>query len=135
MRNSDLDVSQDDLGRLADDLDAMQSYLEEQTRRMDGDVDGIAAGWQGPTATTYRSLHRGVAQDAVRIRQVLVLLEAATRASRDGFTEQELETLSRLKRMRDTEDVPAAARALESPDPAPAPAAPPARPQSRILDM
>ncbi|MFJ7204674.1 WXG100 family type VII secretion target [Streptomyces sp. NPDC098789] len=133
MQNSDLDVSQDDLGRLADDLDAMQSYLEEQTRRMDGVVDAVAAGWQGPTATAYRSLHRGVAEDAVRIRQVLVLLEAATRASRDGFTEQELETLSRLKRMQDTEDVPAAARALESPDPAPA--APPARPQSRILDM
>ncbi|WP_330331034.1 WXG100 family type VII secretion target [Streptomyces sp. NBC_00536] len=133
MQNSDLDVSQDDLGRLADDLDAMQAYLDEQTRRMDRVVDAVAAGWQGPTATAYRSLHQGVAEDAVRIRQVLVLLEAATRASRDGFTEQEMETLSRLKKMQDGEDVPAAARALQAPDPAP-PAAP-ARPHSRILDM
>ncbi|MDJ0385512.1 WXG100 family type VII secretion target [Streptomyces sp. G-G2] len=131
MRDSDLDVSQDDLGRLADDLDAMQAYLEEQTRRMDGVVDSIAAGWQGPTATAYRSFHQGVSEDAVRIRQVVILLEAATRASRDGFTEQEMETLGRLKKMQGGEDVSAAARALAAPEPAAAPAPP----QSRILDM
>lgn len=93
MRKGDLDVSKDGLTRLANDLDEMQGHLERQTRRMDEVVDKIAAGWQGPTATAYRSLHRGVAEDAVRIRQVVVVLEAAMRASRDGFTEQELEVL------------------------------------------
>ncbi|MEU8761067.1 WXG100 family type VII secretion target [Streptomyces sp. NPDC048659] len=133
MRDADLDVSAGELGRLAGDLDAMQEYLEQQTRRMDEVVDRVAAGWQGPTAVAYRSLHRGVAEDAVRIRQVMVLLEAAVRASRDGFSEQELDTLARVKRLQDGEDVSAAARALTVPDPAPGAA--PAPPTSRILDV
>ncbi|MER5306739.1 WXG100 family type VII secretion target [Streptomyces sp. NPDC002773] len=133
MQNADLDVSEDDLTRLANDLDEMQRHLEQQTRTMDEVVDRIAAGWQGPTATAYRSLHRGVAEDAVRIRQVMVLLETAMRASRDGFTEQELDTLGRIRRMQEGEDVSAAARALAVPDPAPATHA--ERPTSRILGI
>ncbi|MEV0413464.1 WXG100 family type VII secretion target [Streptomyces sp. NPDC050448] len=131
MADGDLQVSESNLTTLADDLDEMQRYLEKQVRRMDAVVDGIAAGWQGPTATAYRSLHRGVAEDAVRIRQVLSLLEEATRASRDGFTEQELEILARFKRVQNTEDVSAAARALTVPDPQPGPAGP----QSRLMDI
>lgn len=133
MRDADLDVSGDDLTTLVNDLDEMQRYLEQQTRSMDGVVDKIAAGWQSPTATAYRSLHRGVAEDAVRIRQVMILLEAAMRASRDGFTERELDTLARIQRMQESEDVSAAARALTVPDPAPAPDA--GRPKSSILDV
>ncbi|WP_329622526.1 WXG100 family type VII secretion target [Streptomyces sp. NBC_01255] len=133
MLNADLDVSGDALTGLANDLDEMQRYLEQQTRVMDGVVDRVAAGWQGPTATAYRSLHRGVAENAVRIRQVMVLLEAAMRASRDGFTEQELDTLARIRRMQDGEDVSAAARDLTVPDPASGPNT--SRPQSRILDV
>lgn len=128
--NSGLKYTEDGLTRLADDLDAMQGYLEKQTRRMDEVVDAIAAGWQGPTATAYRSLHRGVAEDAVRIRQVLALLEAAMRASRDGFTEQELDVLARMRQVQQGEDVAAAARELTVPDPAPAPA-----PRSRLADL
>ncbi|MER8233265.1 WXG100 family type VII secretion target [Streptomyces sp. NPDC094049] len=133
MQNADLDVSGDDLTRLANDLDEMQRHLEQQTRTMDEVVDRIAAGWQGPTATAYRSLHHGVAEDAVRIRQVMVLLEAAVRASRDGFTEQELDALGRIRRMQEGEDVSAAARALAVPDPATATHA--ERPTSRILGI
>ncbi|MFG2641190.1 WXG100 family type VII secretion target [Streptomyces sp. NPDC048370] len=133
MGNADLGVSEDSLTRLADDLDEMQGYLEQQIRRMDAVVDRIAAGWQGPTATAYRSLHRGAAEDAVRIRQVMVLLEAAMRASRDGFTEQELDVLARFRRIQEGQDVAAAARALTVPDPGPAPDE--ARPKSRLLDI
>ncbi|MFJ4336912.1 WXG100 family type VII secretion target [Streptomyces sp. NPDC088915] len=130
MQNADLGVSEDNLTTLANDLDGMQRYLEQQVRAMDGVVDRIAAGWQGPTATAYRSLHRGVAEDAVRIRQVLVLLEAATRASRDGFTQQELDLLARLRQTQRGEDVSAAARDLTVPDPAPAQDE--SRPKSRL---
>ncbi|MFF1955742.1 WXG100 family type VII secretion target [Streptomyces sp. NPDC058220] len=133
MRNADLDVSGDDLTKLVNDLDEMQRYLEKQTRSMDEVVDKVAAGWQGPTATAYRSLHRGVAEDAVRIRQVMILLEAAMRASRDGFTEQELDTLARVRRIQESEDVSAAARALTVPEPAPAPDA--GQSKSSILDV
>ncbi|MFJ7155740.1 WXG100 family type VII secretion target [Streptomyces sp. NPDC101118] len=131
MDRAHLDVSEDELTKLADDMDAMQAYLEQQTRRMDAVVDGIESGWAGPTATAYRSLHQGVAEDAVRIRQVLVLLEQATRLSRDGFTEQELDTLGRLKKMQDSENVPEAAREMADGNRAPVPE----RPQSRILDI
>ncbi|MFI8824364.1 WXG100 family type VII secretion target [Streptomyces sp. NPDC053431] len=133
MRDADLAVSEDNLSKLADDLDEMQRYLEKQIRGMDAVVDRIAAGWQGPTATAYRSLHRGAAEDAVRIRQVMVLLEAAMRASRDGFTEQELDVLAQFRQRQESEDVAAAARELTVPDPAPAPGA--AGPKSRLTDI
>ncbi|MFD5146019.1 WXG100 family type VII secretion target [Streptomyces sp. NPDC058401] len=133
MQNGDLGVSEAGLGRLADDLDDMQRYLDQQVRRMDAVVDKIAAGWQGPTATAYRALHRGVAEDAVRIRKVVALLEAATRASRDGFTEQELEVLASFRRSQEGQDVSAAARALSVPDQAPP--ADPVRATSRLQDI
>ncbi|OLZ43376.1 hypothetical protein AVW11_35285 [Streptomyces amritsarensis] len=129
MQDSDLRVSEDGLTRLADDLDQMQGHLERQIRDMDRVVDSIAAGWQGPTATAYRSLHRGAAEDAVRIRQVLALLEEATRAARDGFTAQELEILAAFKRVQNQEDVAASAEELTVPDQAPA------APQSRLQDI
>ncbi|TLQ44993.1 WXG100 family type VII secretion target [Streptomyces marianii] len=120
MTDGDLNVSEDNLTKLADDLDQMQGHLERQIRDMDRVVDSIAAGWQGPTAAAYRALHRGAAEDAVRIRQVLSLLEQATRASRDGFTAQELEILAAFKRVQSQEDVGASAEALTVPDQAPA---------------
>ncbi|MFJ3975773.1 WXG100 family type VII secretion target [Streptomyces sp. NPDC090021] len=129
MQDSDLRVSENGLTRLADDLDQMQGHLERQIRDMDRVVDSIAAGWQGPTATAYRSLHRGAAEDAVRIRQVLALLEEATRAARDGFTAQELEILAAFKRVQSQEDVAASAEELTVPDQAPA------APQSRLQDI
>ncbi|WKV72555.1 WXG100 family type VII secretion target [Streptomyces sp. PCS3-D2] len=129
MQDSDLRVSEDGLTRLADDLDQMQGHLERQIRDMDRVVDSIAAGWQGPTATAYRSLHRGAAEDAVRIRQVLALLEEATRAARDGFTAQELEILAAFKRVQSQENVSEAAEELTVPDQAPAAS------QSRLQDI
>ncbi|WP_318036728.1 WXG100 family type VII secretion target [Streptomyces chengmaiensis] len=44
-----LKVSEDDLTRLADDLDEMQRHLNGQVRRMDDIVDRIEAGWKGDT--------------------------------------------------------------------------------------
>ncbi|MBT2457242.1 WXG100 family type VII secretion target [Streptomyces sp. ISL-86] len=129
MPDGGLDVSQDGLTSLADDLDEMQGHLERQIRDMDRVVDSIAAGWQGPTATAYRALHRGAAEDAVRIRQVLALLEEATRASRDGFTAQELEVLAAFKRVQSQEDVAASAEELTVPDQTPA------APRSRLQDI
>ncbi|MDQ0697208.1 WXG100 family type VII secretion target [Streptomyces sp. W4I9-2] len=82
-----LRVKADRLTGLADDLDGMQEYLDKQVRRMDAIVDRIEAGWQGPAARAYRDLHRGAAEDAVRIRMVMRALEQAVRFSRDGFSE------------------------------------------------
>ncbi|GGZ67757.1 hypothetical protein GCM10010389_01170 [Streptomyces echinoruber] len=94
---ADLRVSSQDLAKLADDLHAMQDYLNKQVRRMDAIVDRIEAGWRGPAATAYRAFHRAAAEDAVRIREVIRHLEQAVRLSRDGFTERELDVVARLQ--------------------------------------
>ncbi|MEU0691534.1 WXG100 family type VII secretion target [Streptomyces uncialis] len=97
---ADLRASRAGLTRLADDLDDMRDHLDAQVRRMDELVDAVERGWQGPAARTYRGFHRAVAEDAVRIRGVLHLLGQAVRMSRDGFTEQELDVLDRMRAIR-----------------------------------
>ncbi len=72
---SDLRVSGQDLTKLADDLDDMQNHLDQQVKRMDAIVDRIEAGWRGPAATAYREFHWAATEDAVRIREVMKLLE------------------------------------------------------------
>ncbi|MFI9581009.1 WXG100 family type VII secretion target [Streptomyces sp. NPDC052236] len=128
VERANLDVSDGDLTRLAGDLDDMQRHLNAQVKRMDAIVDRIEAGWQGETAKGYRALHRGAAEDAVRIRETLVVLEEAMRMGRDGFTRQELDTLQTMRRAESRVDVAREAQALSEDT------APPA-PRSRIHDI
>ncbi|MFE7788951.1 WXG100 family type VII secretion target [Streptomyces sp. NPDC057460] len=81
---------------------------------MDEIVDGIEVGWRGPTAKDYRALHRGAAQDAVRIQQTIQLLAQAVRLSEDGFTKQELETLDQFRRVQADIDIEVAVDALST---------------------
>ncbi|MEU9009857.1 WXG100 family type VII secretion target [Streptomyces sp. NPDC048479] len=126
--HADLHVSDDDLTRLAGDLDDMQRHLDSQVRRMDAIVDRIAAGWKGEAAKGYRALHRGAAEDAVRIREILVVLEEAMGAGRDGFSQQELENLRRMRRAQSQVDVEREARDLSE-------GTAPSAPRSSILDI
>ncbi|WP_405437024.1 WXG100 family type VII secretion target [Streptomyces anulatus] len=127
---SRLRVKADRLTDLADDLDGMQEYLDKQVRRMDAIVDRIEAGWQGPAARAYRDLHRGAAEDAVRIRMVMRALEQAVRFSRDGFSEQELDVMAQLQKIQVETDVKSEADALSTPNTeAPAP------PRSKLSDL
>ncbi|MFJ9633546.1 WXG100 family type VII secretion target [Streptomyces sp. NPDC101175] len=96
----DLRVTSSDLTRLAGDLDDMQDHLDQQVRRMDAVVDRIEAGWRGPAATAYREFHRAATEDAVRIREVMKLLEQAVRMSRDGFSAHDIEVLERMRRIQ-----------------------------------
>lgn len=96
----DLRVSAQDLTKLADDLDDMQDHLDQQVRRMDAIVDSIEAGWQGPAASVYRDFHRAATEDAVRIREVMKLLEEAVRLSRDGFSQDDLDVLARMRQIQ-----------------------------------
>ncbi|MBQ0825674.1 WXG100 family type VII secretion target [Streptomyces tagetis] len=111
----DLSVSSRDLTTLAGDLDDMQEYLNKQVKRMDAIVDSIEAGWRGPTATAYREFHRAAAKDAVRIREVIRHIEQAVRLSRDGFTEQELEVVARLRSVQ--VDIDSEVDKLSTPNP------------------
>ncbi|MFE9627973.1 WXG100 family type VII secretion target [Streptomyces sp. NPDC006527] len=97
---TDLRVSAPDLTKLAGDLDDMQDHLDKQVRRMDEIVDRIESGWQGPAASVYRSFHRAAAEDAVRIREVMKLLEEAVRLSRDGFSQDDLDVLARMRQIQ-----------------------------------
>ncbi|MET7712426.1 WXG100 family type VII secretion target [Streptomyces sp. NPDC005407] len=134
MGGPSLRVTNDRLTDLANDLDDMQDYLNKQVKRMDEIVDVIESGWRGPAAKAYRALHRGAAEDAVRIREVMKVLEQAVRLSRDGFTEQELDIMERFRRIQSSVDVAAEANALSTPNPDAAVPAPP-KPQSRISDL
>ncbi|MBC9717264.1 WXG100 family type VII secretion target [Streptomyces sp. TRM66268-LWL] len=125
-----LRASGDRLTKLADDLDDMQTYLDKQVRRMDEIVDSIEAGWRGPAASAYRDLHRGAAEDAVRIRMVIQRLEQAVRLSRDGFSEQDLDVMERLRRIQTETDVKAEAAELSTPH-----TDVPAAPRSRLSDL
>lgn len=125
---ADLDTSEDDLTHLADDLGAMRDHLDQQVRRMDTIVDTIQAGWQSNAASGYRDVHLSVTKDVVRVREMLGVIEEAVRMSRDGFTEQELDTLQRMRREESAVDVTAEAEKLMEPRP-------PAAPSSRILDV
>lgn len=95
--NPDLRVSSKDLTKLAGDLDDMQDHLDKQVKRMDAIVDRVEAGWQGPAATAYREFHRAATGDAVRIREVMKLLEQAVRMSRDGFSSNDIEVLEHMR--------------------------------------
>ncbi|MGC9438908.1 WXG100 family type VII secretion target [Streptomyces sp. WG5] len=106
----------DRLTDLADDLDVMQDYLDKQVRRMDAIVDRIEAGWQGPAARAYRDLHRGAAEDAVRIRMVIQAVEQAVRLSRDGFSERDLDVMAELRKIQVATDVGREADALSTPN-------------------
>ncbi|MGV9989571.1 WXG100 family type VII secretion target [Streptomyces sp. NPDC003374] len=119
---ADLRVSGKDLTRLADDLDDMQDHLDKQVKRMDGLVDRIEAGWKGPAATAYREFHRAAAEDAVRIREVMKLLEQAVRMSRDGFSRHDLDVLHQMRSVH--VDVGSEADRLSTPGPAAAPQPP-----------
>ncbi len=98
--NPDLHVTSADLTKLAGDLDDMQDHLDKQVRRMDAVVDRIEAGWRGPAATAYREFHRTATEDAVRIREVMKLLEQAVRMSRDGFSAHDIEVLEQMRRIQ-----------------------------------
>ncbi|WP_433573802.1 WXG100 family type VII secretion target [Streptomyces sp. CA-251247] len=132
MNGPDLRVTNERLTDLANDLDDMQQYLNKQVKRMDEIVDVIESGWRGPAAKAYRALHRGAAEDAVRIREVLKVLEQAVRLSRDGFTQQELDTMERFRRIQTSVDVAAEANALSTPNTA---GQAPSKPQSPISDL
>jgi len=120
----------DRLTDLADDLDGMQNYLDQQVRRMDTIVDRIEAGWRGPAARAYRDLHRGAAEDAVRIRMVIQALEQAVRFSRDGFSERELEVMAQLEKVQVETDVKREVDGLSTPN-----TEAPAAPRSRLSDL
>ncbi|MEU7011627.1 WXG100 family type VII secretion target [Streptomyces sp. NPDC046332] len=112
-----LAVTDEDLKRLADDLDAMRTHIDGQVRRMDALVDRAEARWRSEAATAYRKLHREAGADAVRVREILGVLAQAVRMSRDGFTRQELDLLREFRAGMRKVDIDAEVRELSGEGP------------------
>ncbi|WP_435971494.1 WXG100 family type VII secretion target [Streptomyces sp. Qhu_M48] len=130
-----LDVSAEELKRLADDLDAMRTHIDGHVRRMDAIVDRAEARWRGEAATAYRKLHREAGADAVRVREILGVLAQAVRMSRDGFTRQELDALRQFRAESKKVAIDAEVRGLSGEGPGGAGPGGGAAPTSRISDM
>lgn len=97
-----LNVSQHQLTKLADDLGRMERDLHKKIRRLDQLVDEAEVGWKSPAAAVYRDLQRSVNSDALRIREMLLAIQQAVRLGRDGFSAQDLEIMLRIKRLEAT---------------------------------
>lgn len=97
---------------------------------MDAIVDRIEARWQGPASRAYRDLHRGAAEDAVRIRMVIQAVAQAVRLSRDGFSERDLDVMAQLRKIQVETDVEREADALSTPH-----TEAPAAPRSSLSDL
>ncbi|MFE9335049.1 WXG100 family type VII secretion target [Streptomyces sp. NPDC006925] len=91
-----------DLAQLISDLDEMERYLEAKIARMDGLLDLVGRRWRGPTAAAYKELQEGLTEDARSVRESLILIEEAVKASKDGFTAQELDVLTAMSKLRVT---------------------------------
>ncbi|MEU6944748.1 WXG100 family type VII secretion target [Streptomyces sp. NPDC046316] len=130
-----LAVTDEDLKRLADDLDAMRTHIDGQVRRMDALVDRAEARWRSEAATAYRKLHREAGADAVRVREILGVLAQAVRMSRDGFTRQELDILREFRAGMRKVDIDAEVRELSGEGPGGAGPGGGAAPTSRINDI
>ncbi|MFI8288418.1 WXG100 family type VII secretion target [Streptomyces sp. ms191] len=130
-----LAVTEEDLKRLADDLDAMRTHIDGQVRRMDAIVDRAEARWRSEAATAYRKLHREAGADAVRVREILEVLAQAVRMSRDGFTRQELDTLRQFRAEMKKVDIDAEVRELSGEGPGGTGPGGGAAPTSRIIDI
>ncbi|WP_406064218.1 WXG100 family type VII secretion target [Streptomyces sp. NBC_01077] len=130
-----LAVTDEDLKRLADDLDAMRTHIDGQVRRMDAIVDRAEARWRSEAATAYRKLHREAGADAVRVREILGVLATAVRMSRDGFTRQELDTLRQFRAETKKVDIDAEVRELSGEGPSGADPGEGPAPTSRISEL
>lgn len=131
MDKSDLSVPETGLPALTSDLNEMQSYLTLQAKRMAEIFGVIKSGWSGPAAQTYSEFQQGVAEDLVRIRSSLQLLEEAVRMSNDGFSAQELDTLRGFQRIQSSTNFAADARELTDTTAETTATSPP----SKILDL
>lgn len=121
----DLDVSSDDLGHLADELGGMREHLDKQVKRMSTIISTVDSAWQSDAGAGFSDLQQRVADDVVRLGNMIGLIEEAVRLSANGFTAQELQTLQHMRDEQKKVDVSAEAARLMTPD----------APPSRILDL
>jgi WXG100 family type VII secretion target len=88
-----------ELTKLANDIRDFHHQVSERVTSLNRVVDMIQAGWQGAAGKEFDSMQQGVNQHLKRLQNDLVDLEQAVRASVGGFTEQEQERISEIRKV------------------------------------
>ncbi|WP_171170984.1 WXG100 family type VII secretion target [Streptomyces sp. I05A-00742] len=93
----DLTVKDEDLGSLVKELGKMHDELEGRINRLVGAADEVKSHWQGGAARTYDELQTRVNNDVRRLKELLSFTKEAMEASRQGFSDKEIEHIQSFK--------------------------------------
>jgi hypothetical protein len=88
-----------DLTGLASSMSEAEGLLETLERRLNALADAAEACWMSDAATEYHGIHRRVSGDAGTVRRTLAFVREAVELSRDGFSEQDLQTLDDFRKV------------------------------------
>ncbi|WP_052869293.1 WXG100 family type VII secretion target [Streptomyces niger] len=92
-----LKLTNEELDDLVKDLQRMEVTLEAKIKDLNHTVNHVEGNWKGVAANAYNNLQRQVNDDTRRLKDLLVFIKDAVKASRDGFSEQETEQLNSFK--------------------------------------
>ncbi|CAG6394286.1 WXG100 family type VII secretion target [Streptomyces cocklensis] len=98
-----------DLTGLAGDMSEAEREIEGIERQLTALAEAAEACWYSDAASEYHDIHRRVVKDAVTVRRTLAFVKEAVELSRDGFSEQDLETLESFRALQVGHDAPPAA--------------------------
>jgi uncharacterized protein YukE len=107
-----LRLTAEDLTGLAGSMSEAEGLLEALERRLNALADTAEACWMSDAASEYHGIHRRVAGDAGTVRRTLAFVREAVELSRDGFSEQDLQTLDDFRALH--VDPPAATPPVHS---------------------
>lgn len=114
-----LKLTSQDLTSLAGSMSEAEGLLEALERRLTALAETAEECWLSDAASEYHDIHRRVTGDTGTVRRTLAFVREAVELSRDGFSEQDLQTLEDFRKLHV--------------DPPPAP--PAGQPRSRVADL
>lgn len=102
---SGVDLSADALRHLANDIGKFHHQVSERVTSLNRVVDMIQAGWKGAAGKEFDTVQQGVNRHLKKLQDDLVDLEEAMRASVGGFTDQEQERISDIRKVDNSYEV------------------------------
>ncbi|MET7932613.1 hypothetical protein [Streptomyces sp. NPDC005322] len=100
MSKDKLSVTEQELSDLVTDLEGMLNYLEKTIESLDHLAGSAEPDHKGPAAAAYKKLQRDAYMDAVRIRQLLIRIEEATKQRGESLSPRYLELLHRFQSLQ-----------------------------------
>ncbi|MFF9364270.1 WXG100 family type VII secretion target [Streptomyces griseoluteus] len=102
---SGVDLSAHALTGLANDIRDFHHTVSERVTSLNRVVDMIQAGWKGAAGKEFDTVQQGVNRNLKKLQDDLVDLEEAMRASVGGFTDQEQERISDIRKVDNSYEV------------------------------